>query len=182
MTRIKRLVVTLMSVLAVGAVQVVSVESPAQADEGIILKFELRSYWNGKCVEILGLNNNNGAGVGAWDCWGGPNQLWYYDPTRQAIRSVMNHKCLEVLSFNNSNGAQLGMWDCWGGANQRWGYPGASDSVRKIQSLFNFKYMDLLYHDNRNGAWVGLWDSTSGVNQWWQTRFWVCQPGECVIG
>jgi hypothetical protein len=182
MARIKRLTAMLVSVLAVGALQVVGAGSPAQADDKMTLKFELRSAWNNKCVEVLGFNNDNGAGVGAWDCWGGSNQQWYWDPTRQAIRSVMNHKCLEILSFNNNNGAQLGMWDCWGGANQRWTYPGAYDQAVTIKSLFNLKYMDLLYYDYRNGAWVGAWARTGASNQWWQTRHYVCAPGECPIG
>ncbi|OLF18106.1 hypothetical protein BU204_08170 [Actinophytocola xanthii] len=80
--------------------------------------FPIRSVMNGKCVDVLGFNNANGALVGMWDCWGGANQRWYY--TNGQLRSAMNGKCLDVLGFNNANGARVGMWDCWGGPNQRW--------------------------------------------------------------
>jgi hypothetical protein len=165
---LQRLLVTAISVLVVSASAVVATSAPAQAESPpIATKFELRSAYNGKCLEILGLNNSNGAGVGVWDCWGGANQLWYWDSGLQAIRSYMNHKCLEILSFNNSNGAQVGTWDCWGGANQRWSYPGI-DGYTVISSYFNGKFLDLLYHDWRNGAWAGMWDPTWQSNQYWQ--------------
>lgn len=165
--RMARLIATTVGVAAL-SVGLLVTPAAAAPDEGAginVATFELRSNWNNKCVEILGLNNGNGAGVGAWDCWGGANQRWYWDGTQ--IRSLMNHKCLEILGVSNSNGAQLGMWDCWGGANQQWYWEGS-----RLKSYLNHKYVDLLYHDNRNGAWVGMWPWTGQSNQSWRAIYW----------
>ena len=80
--------------------------------------YEIRSFMNNKCLDVLAFNNDNGANAGMWDCWGGSNQHWYWNGSE--IRSSMNNKCLDVLGLNNDNGAHVGMWDCWGGANQQW--------------------------------------------------------------
>ncbi|TWP49004.1 ricin-type beta-trefoil lectin domain protein [Lentzea tibetensis] len=122
------------------------------------------SEHNQKCLELLGFNNNNGAEVGTWDCWGGANQKWYWDGDQ--IRNVQNHKCLELLGFNNNNGAHVGLWDCWGGSNQKWYRNGA-----EIRNKQNNKCLEILgFNNNNNGAVSGLWDCWGGSNQRWYDR------------
>ena len=38
---------------------------------------EIRSELNNKCMDILGVDPNNGAHLVMWDCWGGANQQWH---------------------------------------------------------------------------------------------------------
>jgi hypothetical protein len=104
--------------LCVSATALLLAPSAAPAAAARAAGATIRSVMNNKCLEIYAFNNNNGADVVTWDCWGGANQHWYRDG--QQIRSVMNHKCLEIYAFNNNNGAQVVTWDCWGGANQHW--------------------------------------------------------------
>ena len=42
--------------------------------------FLIRSDLNNKCLDILGIDPNNGAHVGMWDCWGGAKQHWRVVP------------------------------------------------------------------------------------------------------
>ncbi len=142
-------------------VDALDLADPGEPDAASVV--EIRSQMNDKCLEILGLHNENGAHTGMWDCWGGANQRWYWDGAQ--IRSQMNNKCLEVLSFNNDNGARVGMWDCWGGANQQWYWDGA-----QIRSRLNNKCLDVLAFNNDNGAEVGMWDCWGGANQQWHAR------------
>jgi hypothetical protein len=96
-TRLRHLVAGLAAVLVVSTLFATS--NRAEAADG----FELRSQMNNKCLDILQLDNSNGAWTGMWDCWGGANERWYWDGTQ--IRSRLNNKCLEVLGIDGSNGA-----------------------------------------------------------------------------
>ncbi|MEU5695333.1 RICIN domain-containing protein [Actinosynnema sp. NPDC020468] len=150
-------VVALLSatLLTSGGVGVAAPGSPLPAEDW-------RSRMNNKCLEILSLDNSNGAHVGTWDCWGGANQKWYWGNDGE-IRSRMNNKCLEILSLNNANGAHVGAWDCWGGANQKW-YIGNDGEIR---SRMNNKCLEILSLNNANGAHAGTWDCWGGANQKW---------------
>ena len=49
--------------------------TPIAANPGFLIRSDL----NNKCLDILGINAENGAHVGMWDCWGGANQRWYQE-------------------------------------------------------------------------------------------------------
>ncbi|MCY0989170.1 RICIN domain-containing protein [Nannocystis sp. ILAH1] len=134
---------------------VASEPRPNAADPG-----EIRSVLNNKCMDILGVDPQNGAHVVTWDCWGGANQRWYWDG--QQIRSALNNKCLDILGVDPNNGAHVVMWDCWGGANQKWYWDG-----RQIRSVLNNKCLDILGVDPNNGAHLVMWDCWNGANQQW---------------
>jgi hypothetical protein len=162
--RVRSLFVGMLGVLAllVSFVATPSVSAAARAtDSGIASEFQIRSNMNGKCLDVLGLNNSNGARVGVWDCTGNANQRWYRN--NNEIRSSMNHKCLEILGFSNSNGAQVGMWDCTRNANQQWTW-----TNNDIRSNMNGKCLEILGFSNSNGAQAGMWDCTGGANQKWR--------------
>jgi len=135
----------------------VGLSEPAAAQTTITL----RNGMNNKCLEILSFNNENGAPVGMWDCWGGANQAWYWDGRQ--IRNKLNNKCLEIVGFRNENGAGVGTWDCWGGANQRWYWDG-----NQLRNEMNNKCLEILSFDNANGARAGMWDCWGGANQRWR--------------
>lgn len=122
--------------------------------------YEFHSYLNHRCMDILGLNLDNGAHVGMWDCWGGANQRWYWNG--EEIRSLLDNKCLDVLGIDPNNGAHVGVWDCWGGVNQHWYWNGT-----EIRSRLNNKCLDVLGIDPNNGAHLGMWDCWGGANQQW---------------
>jgi hypothetical protein len=80
----------------------------------------LQNIKNGKCLDIRGYTNTNGARVMGWDCNGGDNQKWTFD--NQQIKSLWNGRCLNRDNNGDGNGTQINMWDCTGNESQKWDY------------------------------------------------------------
>jgi len=73
---------------------------------------------NGKCLDIYGAWQNNGAGAIIYDCHGGQNQRFDYDQNRKTIRVRHSGKCLTVSTSDNAQ--YITQQDCTGAWNQRW--------------------------------------------------------------
>ena len=88
----------------------------------------LTSANSGKCLEVGGWAQNNGAAVDQWDCLydsaGNPdrNQAWYISGSGQ-IWNVNSGKCLEIGGWAQNNGALADQWDCLDNGS---GYPDAN--------------------------------------------------------
>jgi len=131
-----------------------------QESPGLTAPFIIRSYLNGKCLDIQGANRNNGAHVIMWDCHGRANQQWYWDNSQ--IKSRLNNKCLDIQGANRNNGAHIIMWDCHGGANQKW-----NPHNPLVKSRLNNKCLDIQGANRNNGAHVIMWSCHGGANQKW---------------
>lgn len=75
---------------------------------------------DGKCLDVAGLNQQDGARVIAYTCNGGENQRW--DVSGGMIRSRMNGKCLDVSGERFEQGTPVIMWRCHGSRNQRFSW------------------------------------------------------------
>lgn len=90
--------------------------------------FLVRTRTTGRCLDVSGISQENGANVHVWDCWGGPNQRWaigYPGYGTITLRALHSNKCLEVYGLNKGYGGNVVQWDCWlprPGPNQQW-YP-----------------------------------------------------------
>jgi hypothetical protein len=92
-------------------------------------QFQLRNAATGKCLEIQGWSQDNGATLDQWDCLysnghANPNQEWYLNEAGELVNNN-SRKCLDVLGYATWNGATVSQWDCkWDAngaqANQRW--------------------------------------------------------------
>lgn len=85
--------------------------------------YQVKNGFTGKCLEVYGIAQHDGADVVQWDCWNGPNQHWILIPTDgiwHEIRNRHSNKCLEVYDHAYWPGADVVQWTCWGGWNQQW--------------------------------------------------------------
>jgi peptidyl-Lys metalloendopeptidase len=81
----------------------------------------------GKCVDVAGVSQADGAYVQQWDCLGPGqrNQVWHVipiagQPPYVAFQAQHSGKCADVLGASTGNGARIGQWGCWWGGNQQW--------------------------------------------------------------
>ncbi|SED66493.1 ricin-type beta-trefoil lectin domain protein [Streptomyces sp. 2314.4] len=79
----------------------------------------LKNAATGSCVDAAGGASGNGTAVGGWDCHGGRNQGWWYDPERRSVHvELTQDRCLDVPGARYAAGAGLVLWNCSGAANQ----------------------------------------------------------------
>ena len=91
--------------------------------------FQIVVRHTGKCLDVTGFSQNNGAKVVQWQCHGGPNQLWYFHKRAGEgnalweLRAWHSNKCLDAANPSltaPSQGAYLQQWECLDGQNQAW--------------------------------------------------------------
>ncbi|WP_225837304.1 ricin-type beta-trefoil lectin domain protein [Streptomyces sp. NK08204] len=74
----------------------------------------------GNCLDASGGSSANGTEVLGWDCHGGRNQGWWYDPGQRSLHVESTHdRCLDVPGGSYSAGTGLILWNCHGGTNQQ---------------------------------------------------------------
>ncbi|MGX1976885.1 ricin-type beta-trefoil lectin domain protein [Streptomyces kronopolitis] len=79
----------------------------------------LKNTATGSCVDATGGASANGTAVVGWDCHGGRNQGWWYDPERRSVHvELTQDRCLDVPGARYEAGAGLVLWNCSGAANQ----------------------------------------------------------------
>ncbi|MGW4683439.1 ricin-type beta-trefoil lectin domain protein [Streptomyces sp. NPDC004244] len=87
----------------------------------------LRNGATGTCLDADGGSSADGTEVVGWDCHGGRNQGWWYDPAGAAVHVELTHdRCLDAPGGTYGAGTGLILWNCHGGANQRWVRDGAT--------------------------------------------------------
>ncbi|MEU2429614.1 ricin-type beta-trefoil lectin domain protein [Streptomyces sp. NPDC007861] len=80
----------------------------------------LRNEATGNCVDVDSAVTRNGTAVLGWDCHGGRNQGWWYDPERRSVHTELTQdRCLDVPRGDYRAGAALVVWNCHGAANQQ---------------------------------------------------------------
>jgi C1A family cysteine protease len=80
---------------------------------------------DGRCLEVLNISMDNGAGAGIWDCWEGLNQDWLIiriarEDDKFIIFNRNSGKCLDAAAWGRNNGTAVQQWDFVNGDNQRW--------------------------------------------------------------
>jgi hypothetical protein len=78
----------------------------------------LQNKPTGKCMDIYGFWQNNGAPAIVYDCHGAGNQRFDYDKDRKTIKVRHSNKCLSVSSADNAQ--KVTQQDCTGTWNQQW--------------------------------------------------------------
>ncbi|WND39660.1 ricin-type beta-trefoil lectin domain protein [Streptomyces sp. BB1-1-1] len=81
----------------------------------------------GTCVDVGAAESANGTRVLGWECHGGRNQGWWYDPARGTIHTELTQdRCLDVPDTRYPAGTGLVLWNCHGGAHQKFVRDGAT--------------------------------------------------------
>ncbi|GAA3419445.1 glycoside hydrolase family 27 protein [Streptosporangium vulgare] len=121
----------------------------------------IRGVGSGRCVDVSGASQANGAQVQLWDCNGQANQRW--TPTAAGELRVYGGKCLDVYNRGTTDGAQVVIWDCNGQDNQRW----RLNSDGTITAVGANKCLDASSNGTANGTRLTIWTCNGGSNQRW---------------
>jgi hypothetical protein len=115
----------------------------------------------GKCLDVPGASQTDGAVTQIWDCTGGGNQSWTHTAGNQL--TVYGAKCLDATDNQTSAGTPVEIWDCNGGANQQWKL-NSDGTITGVQSGL---CLDVTGGSTADGTKVQLWTCDGASNQQW---------------
>ncbi|WP_432933148.1 lectin [Microbispora sp. CA-135349] len=121
----------------------------------------LKGVGSGRCLDVSGASQNNGAQVQIWDCNGQANQRW--TSTSAGELRVYGNKCLDVNGAGTADGTSVIIWDCNGQNNQKW----RLNSDGSITAVGANKCLDVSNNGTANGSKVHIWTCHGGTNQQW---------------
>ncbi|MEV0143801.1 MULTISPECIES: lectin [unclassified Nonomuraea] len=121
----------------------------------------IRGAASGRCLDVAGASQANGAQAQIWDCNGRPNQQW--TSTGSGELRVYGGKCLDVNGAGTADGTTVITWDCNGQNNQKW----RLNNDGTITALGANKCLDVSGSGTANGTKVQIWTCHGGANQKW---------------
>ncbi|MFI6743471.1 lectin [Nonomuraea sp. NPDC050451] len=121
----------------------------------------LKGAGSGRCLDVSGASQANGAQAQIWDCNGQANQQWA--STAAGELRVYGGKCLDVSGAGTADGTAVIIWDCNGQNNQKWRL-NADGTVTAIGAN---KCLDVSGYGTANGTKVQIWSCTGATNQKW---------------
>ncbi|MEV0143800.1 MULTISPECIES: ricin-type beta-trefoil lectin domain protein [unclassified Nonomuraea] len=121
----------------------------------------LKAVGSGRCLDVSGASQANGAQAQIWDCNGRPNQQW--TPTGSGELRVYGGKCLDVNGAGTADGTTVITWDCNGQNNQKW----RLNNDGTITAVGANKCLDVSGAGTANGTKVQIWTCHAGANQKW---------------
>jgi hypothetical protein len=123
--------------------------------------YRLVGNQSGRCLDVTGNVQTNGALAEIWDCNGGANQQW--TPTGSNELRVYGSKCLDASNQGTTTGTAVDIYDCNGGNNQKWTL-GSDGTIHSVQSGL---CLDVNGASSTGGTKLILWTCTGGTNQKW---------------
>ncbi|WP_328768503.1 non-reducing end alpha-L-arabinofuranosidase family hydrolase [Streptomyces sp. NBC_00286] len=144
-------------VAALAALAALLVAGPAQA----ATTNDLRSVASGRCLDVAGFSQTDGANVHIWDCHDGTNQKWTLTDSDQL--TVYGNKCLDVRGGGTTSGTPVQIWTCTGTTNQQW----RVNADGTIVSVRSGLCLDVSGWGTANGTGVHIWSCHGGANQKW---------------
>ncbi|MEV7734108.1 non-reducing end alpha-L-arabinofuranosidase family hydrolase [Streptomyces sp. NPDC088921] len=145
------------AVAALAALAALLVAGPAQA----ATTSDVRGVDSGRCLDVAGVSQTDGANVQIWDCHGGTNQQWTL--TDSAQLTVYGNKCLDVRGGGTTAGTPVQIWTCTGTENQQWRVNPDGTIVGVRSGLC----LEASGWGKANGTEVRLWSCHGGANQKW---------------
>jgi poly(3-hydroxybutyrate) depolymerase len=121
---------------------------------------------SGRCVDITGLNTNDGNRLQLYDCTDGWNQRWSF--TNNTFVNPQSGKCLNISGGATANGSAVNMWTCNGSGAQRW----QVQSNGNIVNTPSGRCLDAVGRGTSNGTLLQIYDCVAGgqSNQQWSLR------------
>ncbi|HEY7304702.1 MAG TPA: RICIN domain-containing protein [Bryobacteraceae bacterium] len=132
---------------------------------------------SGKCAQVNGASQANGANITQWDClrqlnvqWekvsiGGPYFLLYAAHTTVGKEPG---KCAQVDGRSHANGANVSQWDCLSQDNVKWSTRPAGDGYVFLVNKESGKCMQVDGMSKANGANISQWDCVNQDNVKWK--------------
>ncbi|MBB6473321.1 arabinofuranosidase catalytic domain-containing protein [Sphaerisporangium rubeum] len=118
---------------------------------------------SGRCLDVNGASQANGATTLIWTCNGQANQQW--TTTTASELRVYGNKCLDVSNNATADGSAVIIWDCNGQNNQKWRF----NSDGSITAVGANKCLDVSGNGTANGSRVQIWSCNGQNNQKWTT-------------
>ncbi|MFG2576350.1 non-reducing end alpha-L-arabinofuranosidase family hydrolase [Streptomyces sp. NPDC048481] len=148
------------------------VANPAQAASS----GALRGVGSGRCLDVAGSSQADGASLQIYDCSGAANQQWTATDSSQL--TVYGNKCLDVPGHATTAGTRVQIWSCSGGANQQW----RVNSDGTIVGVESGLCLDVTGHGTANGTAVEIWTCNGASNQKWTGLSGTTPPdGSCSL-
>ncbi|MFI7108211.1 PHB depolymerase family esterase [Nonomuraea sp. NPDC050227] len=122
---------------------------------------QVKNAGSGRCLDVAGASQANGAQAQIWDCHGQPNQQW--TSTASGELRVYGGKCLDVANRATADGSGVIIWDCSGQSNQQWRF-NADGSITAVGAN---KCLDVPSNSTANGTRLQIWSCNGGSNQRW---------------
>ena len=144
-------------VAALAALAALLVAGPAQA----ATTSDVRGVDSGRCLDVAGFSQTDGANVHIWDCHGGTNQQWTSTDSNQL--TVYGNKCLDARGGATTSGTPVQIWTCNGSDNQQW----RVNSDGTIVGVRSGLCLEVSGWGKANGTGVQLWSCHGGANQKW---------------
>ncbi|GAA2216531.1 lectin [Nonomuraea monospora] len=119
----------------------------------------LRGVASGRCLDVNGASQANGALAQLWDCNGQANQRWA--STSAGELRVYGGKCLDVNAAGTADGTAVIIWDCNGQNNQKW----RLNTDGTITAAGANKCLDV--GGTANGTKARIWTCNGGTSQRW---------------
>jgi alpha-galactosidase len=121
----------------------------------------IRNASSGRCLDVTGASQANGAQAQIWDCNGQSNQQWA--PTTSGELRVYGNKCLDVYNQGTADNTNVIIWDCNGQSNQQW----RLNSDGSITAVGANKCLDVPNSATANGTKLVIWSCNGQTNQRW---------------
>ncbi|MCX5261670.1 non-reducing end alpha-L-arabinofuranosidase family hydrolase [Streptomyces canus] len=145
------------AVAALAALAALLVAGPAQA----ATTSDVHGVDSGRCLDVAGFSQTDGANVNIWDCHGGINQQWTLTDSNQL--TVYGNKCLDVRGGATTPGTPVQIWTCNGSDNQQWRVNPDGTIVGVRSGLC----LEASGWGKTNGTTVQIWSCHGGTNQKW---------------
>jgi hypothetical protein len=133
--------------------------------------FELKAVHSGKCAQVNGLSQDNGAKITQWQCVDQPNVLWRKINAGNGyfkLQAKHSGKCAQVNGASQNNGADITQWDCVNQNNVLWKQEPAGDTSYYIINKASDKCMQVDGISQGNGANISQWDCVNQPNVKWE--------------
>ncbi|NUW33340.1 PQQ-dependent sugar dehydrogenase [Nonomuraea sp. SMC257] len=121
----------------------------------------LKGAGSGRCLDVSGASQANGAQTQIWDCNAQSSQQW--TSTSSGELRVYGGKCLDVNGAATADGTAVIIWDCNGQNNQKWRL-NADGTVTAVGAN---KCLDVAGAGTANGTKVQIWTCNGQSNQKW---------------
>ncbi len=158
-----------MTTLATGCVAPVDDVATIRAELQLGAVYTLENVHSGRCLDVEGFSTENGGNVFLWECLGGANQQFTFEPAAGdyvLIKSVHSGKCLDIWGWSSEPGANIAQYDCHGGENQQFRVDDvAGGGVVRIVSRLSGQSLDAWGWGTGNGTNIAQWPVTGGDNQ-----------------
>ncbi|MEV0231802.1 ThuA domain-containing protein [Nonomuraea sp. NPDC050786] len=119
----------------------------------------IKGVGSGRCLDVSGASQSNGAQAQIWDCNGQNNQKW--TSTAATELRVYGGKCLDVNGAGTADGTGVIIWDCNGQNNQKW----RINADGTITAVGANKCLEV--SGTANGTKARIWTCNGGSNQRW---------------